>query len=633
MPSPPRPFLARLIVPFAVLMALIVVVCGLTIHWAGERATRRQQIQDLNHLTALFRQWVVVPATSQGADAPPPVLEAEAHRRLADAARVLDTRVTLIDGSGRVLFDTDASAERMENHNTRPEVLAARRGGVGSSVRYSGSVKEQSVYVAQLLDPARPDGQVLRLSFRQHTWADMGYSAWPVVTGGIVAALLAAALLWGIILRQWINPTRNLAEAAERMAEGQWDRRVTPAGADELRSFSTRLNLVASHAQRQLADLKGQQADLQALVDALPDPILVSDAAGKVILINPPAARLLDLSRSRALGEAVVNVVNDEAVLQLFEKVHEAQQRGAGTPVTTPPGDSPFPPELLTREVRLNRDGQWLTYQAVGTRTAAGGVLLVLRDVTALAATVRMKEDFVANASHELRTPIAAIKIAFETLREVYADDPAQATRCMQIMEGHMARLEEMLRDLLDLSKVESASLKPHVRGVKTTDLFAHVRAALGPMARQKGVDLRLGGPSQPDLFYADERLLNLVLKNLVENSIKFTPTGGRVTCDAGHGEADGAVVLRVSDTGIGIPPEHLERVFERFYQVDPARSGSAGRGTGLGLAIVKHAIAALGGTVQIESVVGKETTVTCVLPQAGEQVDGEPADERRAAG
>src|SRR5215213_3256874 len=260
MPSPPRPFLARLIVPFAVLMALIVVVCGLTIHWAGERATRRQQIQDLNHLTALFRQWVVPPAGAAATDVPP-LLDAEARRRLTDAAGVLDTRVTLID--------TDATAERMENHNSRPEVLAARRGGVGSSVRYSGSVKEESVYVAQLLDPARADGQVLRLSFRQHTWADLGYSAWPVVTGGIVAALLAAVLLWGIILRQWINPTRNLAEAAERMAEGQWDRRVTPAGADELRSFSTRLNLVASHAERQLSDLKSQRADLQALVDAL----------------------------------------------------------------------------------------------------------------------------------------------------------------------------------------------------------------------------------------------------------------------------------------------------------------------------------------------------------------------------
>jgi two-component system, OmpR family, phosphate regulon sensor histidine kinase PhoR len=624
MPTPPRPFLARLIVPFAVLMALIVVVCGLTIHWAGERATRRQQIQDLNRLTALFRQWVVPATPAPGSDAPA-ALDAEAHRRLVDAAGVLDTRVTLIDGSGRVLFDTDASAERMENHNARPEVVAARREGVGSSVRYSGSVNEQSVYVAQILDPARPDGQVLRLSYRQHTWADLGYSAWPVVTGGIVAALLAALLLWAIILRQWINPTRTLAEAAERMAEGQWDRRVTPAGADELRSFSTRLNLVASHAQRQLADLKGQQADLQALVDALPDPILVSDAAGKVVLINPPAARLLDLSRSRALGEAVVNVVNDEAVLQLFDKVREAQRQGAPEP--RPSDGIPFPPDLLTREVRLNRDGQWLTYQAVGTRTAGGGVLLVLRDVTALAATVRMKEDFVANASHELRTPIAAIKIAFETLREVYGDDPVQATRCMQIIEGHMARLEEMLRDLLDLSKVESASLKPHVRSVKSTDLFAQVRSALGPMARQKGVELRLGGPSQPDFFYADERLLNLVLKNLVENSIKFTPAAGTVTCDVGHGEAERSVVLRVTDSGIGIPPEHLERVFERFYQVDPARSGSAGRGTGLGLAIVKHAIAALGGTVQIDSVVGKGTTVTCVLPQPAEE---SAADERR---
>ena len=261
----------------------------------------------------------------------------------------------------------------------------------------------------------------------------------------------------------------------------------------------------------------------------------------------------------------------------------------------------------------------------------------MLRDVSALTAAVQMKTDFVANASHELRTPIAAIKIAFETLREVYDDDAQQSERCMQIIEGHLGRLEEMLRDLLDLSKVERENLDLNVRPLKTADVFTHLRSSLGPMARQKGVELYLGegGPGGPQAegILADEVLLNLVLKNLVENSIKFTPPGGsvRVTFTlfpggrgGSVGEAGGtgdgqspAVLLTISDTGIGIPPEHLDRVFERFYQVDPARSGSAGRGTGLGLAIVKHAVAALGGTLQIQSTVGAGTNVSCTLPQS----------------
>ena len=198
----------------------------------------------------------------------------------------------------------------------------------------------------------------------------------------------------------------------------------------------------------------------------------------------------------------------------------------------------------------------------------------------------------------------------------MYREDPGQADRCMRIIDGHMQRLEEMLADLMELSRVESPELKPHLRETSAEELFALVRTSLGPMARQKGLELKFAGADGARVV-SDERLLNLVVKNLVENSIKFTPAGGAVTVSVDVGrDGAGEAVIAVTDTGIGIPPEHLDRVFERFYQVDAARSGSAGRGTGLGLAIVKHAVAALGGTVRIESTVGKGTTVTCVLPQ-----------------
>jgi two-component system sensor histidine kinase SenX3 len=176
-----------------------------------------------------------------------------------------------------------------------------------------------------------------------------------------------------------------------------------------------------------------------------------------------------------------------------------------------------------------------------------------------------------------------------------------------------------MLRDLLDLSRVESAEMKPHLRELISTDLFAALRAALGAFARQKLVELVFvddDNGAGPLHFSGDERLLNLVLKNLIENSIKFTPPGGSVTVRVAQKEAGGDVAITVSDTGVGIPPEHQDRVFERFYQVDPARSGSAGRGTGLGLAIVKHAVHAMGGTVQLRSAPGRGTVVTFTVPQ-----------------
>jgi PAS domain S-box-containing protein len=348
-----------------------------------------------------------------------------------------------------------------------------------------------------------------------------------------------------------------------------------------------------------------QRRDLRSLVDTLPDPILVTDTAGRVVLVNIPAADLLQLSPASVLGQKISSVVGEEALMQLLDAAS-----GVAASWIVPP---------VQREVRLLRGGHRRTFQSVAARNATGGSLLLLRDVTTMATAVQMKTDFVANASHELRTPIAAIKIAMETLRDVYGDDPEQAERCVNIIEGHIRRLEELLADLLDLSRLESPDAAPKLADVKPWDLFAIVRSTLGPTAREKGVDLRFnertGGA---DVFRSDERLLNLVLKNLVENSVKFTPAGGSISVTLTWTEFHNrpAVVLRVADTGCGIPTEHLDRVFERFYQVDSARSGTAGRGTGLGLAIVKHAVAALGGTVSLESTVGVGTTVTCTLPQ-----------------
>ncbi|MGD0767200.1 MAG: ATP-binding protein [Tepidisphaeraceae bacterium] len=436
----------------------------------------------------------------------------------------------------------------------------------------------------------------------------------------VAAALILVLAAARVRRSRWVMPVRRMETAAARMARGEWDVRVQPHGSTGAQSLAVNLNQLAAQAYKQLSDLQHQRAGLQALVDTLPDPILAAGPTGRITLINAPAARLLSLQPQQALEQKLVNVVNDEQIVELYEALVGAGGARASGPAT-----------ILNYEIRLVRNGQRSTYQAVATRAPGGGALLVLRDVTGLAGAMQMKTDFVANASHELRTPIAAIKIAFETLREVYLEDPAQSERCITVIDGHLRRLEEMLRDLLDLSRVESADLKPRVVAVKTSELYAGVRSTMGVMARQKNVELRLGdgdagtgaaaGTNAASEFRTDTRLVYLVLKNLVENSIKFTPSGGRVTVSFQQSPppvsgAGGTVTLTVADTGIGIAPEHIERVFERFYQVDAARSGSAGRGTGLGLAIVKHAVHALGGTVRLQSAVGAGTTVTCEFPQ-----------------
>jgi len=399
---------------------------------------------------------------------------------------------------------------------------------------------------------------------------------------------------------------RHLAETADRMAAGDWAARAEVSGAEDPRSLAGRLNLLAAAAARGMSDLDHQRSNLQQLVDSLPDPILLSDPQQHVVLINTPAARMLQVLPSEVLGKKFVNVVNDAQILDLFESIHESP--------------------VHQQEIRIARAGQRNIYQGVGTRTKAGGVLIVLRNVTTMASAIQMKTDFVANASHELRTPIAAIKIAFETLNEVYREDPETSQKCIGIIEGHMHRLEELLRDLLDLSRVETTDLKPQLGEVSAAQLFQILRQALVPMARQREVELKFEGDELLK-FSSDVRLLDLTLKNLAENAIKFTPPGGSVTVAISrHAPAAGAgsgshaplaseIRIIVADTGVGIPQEHLDRVFERFYQVEPARTGGGMRGTGLGLAIVKHAVHALGGTIELRSALGKGTTAVCTIP------------------
>jgi two-component system, OmpR family, phosphate regulon sensor histidine kinase PhoR len=424
----------------------------------------------------------------------------------------------------------------------------------------------------------------------------------------LIAGLVCGALLVlvAVMHRRWVQPVRALAKSAEKMSRGGWSERASVTDAsDDVRQLGDRLNRMAGQAQTQMAELVLQSGNLQLLVDALPDPILVTDENERIVLANAAAARLLDVPALRMIGKSFVSAVSEASIIELFESVLKSP-RVEGHPQST------------HREIRLIRDGTRLTFQALGERTAAGGVLIVLRDMSTLASTLQMKTDFVANASHELRTPISAIKVAFETLRDVYRDDDAEvAERCIGIVDGHLRRLEEMLRDLLDLSRVESATLKPHIAPVRAIDVAAVVRSSWATIAQEKGVDLvlPLDDNARDLLFNSDRRLLDLIAKNLIENAIKFTPAGGRVTLSIERRGEPGDVALSVTDTGIGIPPEHLERVFERFYQVDQSRTGFAARGTGLGLAIVKHAVNALGGTVKLSSAVGQGTTVSCVLP------------------
>jgi two-component system phosphate regulon sensor histidine kinase PhoR len=340
-----------------------------------------------------------------------------------------------------------------------------------------------------------------------------------------------------------------------------------------------------------LLDAERDRADrAQAVLGGVAEPVVATDASGRVVLWNASAAELWS-PRVIAGGEALETLFASRELLD----VHAQALAGR-------PGRG---------QVRLASRGGPRVHEVWAT-PIDGGAVLTLRDVTDVAAAAQLKTDFVANASHELRTPLTAIRAAVETLAEQAREDPEAARWLIGKILGNLDRLDELTRDLLDLSRLESPEAVVRIGPARASEVVSSASADLMPLFERRGLTLAVDLDPALERLRTDANLLGLILKNLLDNAGKFAFEGTEVRVT---GRARGADArFEVRDRGVGIPLEHQSRVFERFYQVDTSRSGS-GRGTGLGLAIVKHAARALGGSVGLESVWQRGTTVWVELP------------------
>lgn len=341
-----------------------------------------------------------------------------------------------------------------------------------------------------------------------------------------------------------------------------------------------------------------------AVLSVLDVPVIEISREGLVTIWNPGAARLLAVRPDRAAGRMLADVLAYPELIDLCRSGADGQAR-----------------------FRVAGDEGARMVEASVRAVPGGGVVVALRDVTELSRAVQVKSEFVANASHELRTPITALRMAVETLGAGAIEDPAMRGRLLSTIAGNTARLEEMVRDLLDLSRLESPEVDIRIERVPTAALAEAMAAQFEGVCRER--NLTLSCEFDPGLteISTDRGLVLLILRNLVENATKFAyeDTVVRLT---GRAEATGGVTLDVADRGIGIPIQHQQRVFERYYQVDAARTLSTHRrGSGLGLAIVKHAVRRLGGTIRLTSVWKEGTTVTVQLPGAAASTGtGSPA-------
>ncbi|MGQ0627849.1 MAG: sensor histidine kinase [Phycisphaerales bacterium] len=449
-------------------------------------------------------------------------------------------------------------------------------------------------------------------------WASGGPGSVAVVllvSGGVCAAGVAA----------WMDrrgrAVRRLDRFARRMlSEARPDapRQATPMVDEEASEASGLARTLADlqHALRtQTRELAKKTRNLEALIDGLDEPVLVFDDNDCVLLNNRSAEAMVGARPGGLLRRGVREIFTRPELAAMHQAARAGETRRGRVSVLGPQG---------TRTLQVSA-----TPLPPAWGEGVFGSVLVLRDVTELAQAVQLKTDFVGSASHELRTPVAAIRAAVETLQDGAKEEPAVRDRMLRMIESHTLRLDDMVRDLLDLSRLESPEAGLRLGTVETGELRANLEQLFEAALREKGISLAFELDEAGAVFEGDARLLLTALRNLIENSIKHSGarTVVRVAMRRVPAPADAPVTLEsaggvvpwlrfeVIDRGSGIPLAHQERVFERFYQVDPARTGGAKRGTGLGLAIVKHAVRTMEGRTGLVSEWGQGTTVWFEIP------------------
>lgn len=560
----------------AAYFALLVVALGV-FGVASARATRARVLEEISgRVESDARQLAVLVRTGA------PLGEA-----LGDLAKAGGARLTVIGPDGNVLADSHADPATMDNHNACPEVFQARASKSGRDLRHSRTLGTETMYRALALE--RPAGTVVRAGLPvDRVRQELGRLY--LGLGAVFLAVAAAGTLAAYVLaRRLTRPLRELRFVADWITAGDFARKAPRGDTGEMESVARAINRMSEELTLRLRKLEEESSKLQAVVSGMQEGVVAVDTAGRILHWNGAARSLLALPADPR-GAVVWEILRDGA---LEEQVRTVLGRGEAARVSIDVGP------------------RSLSVSAAPTR-ATGGAVLVARDVTEDRRYETLRKEFVANASHELRTPISVIQAAVETLKDGAWRDEARAPEFLAAVERNVLRLGAIVQDLLELARLEAPGQTVQARRLEAAAVLGRLADSFLPLAEKKRQTLRLESAGL-STFEADPELLDRALGNLVDNAIKYTPEGGRVTVRAAaEGEE---AVFSVEDTGIGIAEEHLPRVFERFYRVDKSRSRELG-GTGLGLSIVKHVAQLHGGKVEARSRPGQGSTFTLRLPR-----------------
>jgi len=582
----------RLFGTFGVLWVVTIAILGFVVEHRMEQRFLEQIESGLRTKVVLLREMVLGRKVGDAE---------KLQKRIEISKNDIAARITLIAADGTVLADSDKDPRKylVENHRERPEIQQAMQSGVGiTRRRHSATVDQDLMYAALRTDDPTGDVAFVRVGLPlDHVQAQLA-ELWRLIwTAAAVTALAGMGLAFWLA-RRTTQPLHELTKETERIAAGEHGRKVFAVGNDEIGQLARSFNHMSENLAVQFTQLAEDRRQLQAVLSGMIEGVIAVDIEQHILFANERASFLLESSLEEARGRKLWEVVRHR---QLQEVVQEA--------LTC----SECREEELAWNAAIARSLTINVSPLAGSPTH--GAVIVIHDMTELRRLERLRHEFVANVSHELKTPLAVIKANVETLQEGAADDPVHRGIFLQGIAEQAERLHMLILDLLSLARIESGEevFEPETLALNelAQSCLDHHRARAE--AKKQILENVSANQDADVLAWADREAVQQILENLVDNALKYTPEGGsiRVRCFV----ENEFVGLEVQDTGIGIPEPDLPRVFERFYRVDKARSRELG-GTGLGLSIVKHLAQAMHGSVRAISRVGQGSVFTVILPR-----------------
>jgi two-component system phosphate regulon sensor histidine kinase PhoR len=513
-----------------------------------------------------------------------PARQEELDNFVKDFGKRIRTRITVIDSEGLVLADSEEDPKRMENHRYRPELYKALSGQPGRSVRFSNTVKQDMLYVSI---PLEKEGRIvgaLRVSLFLKDIQHLLSAVKKDIVITVIILILLALVVAFLVSRGLIKPIKDLIGGSRQVASGDFSTRVYPRTNDELKDLAESFNGMTEEIKRLFEDLTRRKEELESILSSIQEGLVVLDRQDKIILANQSFKRIVrnDLVEGKYYWEAA----RSTRFVDLVRRTREGKRS-------------------LQEEFELNEKDFLCSASYL---PSSESIIITAHDLSEVRRLEKVKRDLVLNVSHELRTPLTAIKGFVETLE---CEAPEKDRYFLGIIKRNTDRLIKIVEDLLLLAELEEKGIVIQAERVDLRALTENIIKIFELRAKEKELTLELLADPELPLITADPFALEQMFINLIDNSLKYTDRGAvRISLKRKFDD----ILIEIEDTGIGIPAEHLDRIFERFYVADKSRSKKLG-GTGLGLAIVKHIVLAHQGRISVRSEPGIGTTFSIILP------------------